>query len=117
MIPRLFAMSLILGATALAACGSQANLEPPAPMFGGGAQESPDEAAARAASDRARSDGAAQADPQAPQSAEEQSNWQRGDVPPPRSAPIEGMSPDPNAAQPPGALPDPYNYPGQSPGP
>ena len=116
MTPRLFILSLIAGGAVLAGCGRQADLEVPRPMFGGGAQATPEEAAARAAEDRARSEGATQADPQAPQSAEEQRNWQRGNVPPPRAAPIEGSPPDPNAPQPQGAIPDPYNYPGQSPG-
>ncbi|HEX8231780.1 MAG TPA: hypothetical protein VF559_00335 [Caulobacteraceae bacterium] len=117
---RLLTLSLLVGGACLAACGHQDDLTVPPPMFGEAPQASTDQTEARAAAARARAEAAPAADPQGPQSAEEQrnwqSNWQRGDVPPPRSAPIQGAPPDPNAPQPQGALPDPYNYPGQSPG-
>ena len=120
MTARLILLSLLAGAAGLAGCGHQDDLVVPPPMFGAAPQASTDQADARAAAARARTEGAAAADPQGPQSATEQRNWQdnwrRGDVPPPRSAPIEGAPPDPNAPQPPGAIPDPYNYPGQDPG-
>ena len=89
----------------LAACGKQGELERPAPLVGrpqGGptsAQLTRDQAAARA-----RQEGAANSDPQAPQSVDEVRNQ---GVQTQREHPVAGAPQGPNPQRPAGLLPDP----------
>ena len=62
---------LAFGALALAACGRQGELEKPGPLFGKAPAVAPDAVTRDAAMARARSDGAARADPRAPASVDE----------------------------------------------
>ena len=108
MTPRLTLLALAGATLALAGCGRTGELERPAPMFG-----SPAPAAASSsmtAEQRARMDAERSGDvDETPQSVQELRR--QAEINPPRSQPIPGANPDPNAAQPPGAIPDPYNYP------
>jgi hypothetical protein len=114
MIPRNAILALVvLGAASLGACGKQAELERPKPLIGHGRpppsaqQLTRDKAAARA-----RDDGLATADPQAPQSVDEV----RGQgVQTQREHPVAGANEGPNPSRPPGVLPDPAAQPSRIP--
>ncbi len=62
---------LAFGAFALAGCGRQGELETPGPLFGKAPSVAPDAVTRDAAMARARSDGAARADPRPPVSVDE----------------------------------------------
>lgn len=118
MTPRLTFLALAAAGLALAGCGRTGELERPAPMFGPPAAASASAQSSLTAEQRAKMDAerSGGADTETPQSVQELRRMQGGDINPPRSQPIGGANPDPNGAAPPGVLPDPYNYPTDSPG-
>jgi hypothetical protein len=117
MSPRLIALALLMGGATLAGCGRTGELERPAPLFGGQPQTSQDTRTSMSAEARARSDAArSNPDEATPQSVQDLRRMQGGDIAPARAEPIPGAPPDPSAAPPQGAIPDPYNHPETSPG-
>jgi hypothetical protein len=117
MTPRLTLLALAGAGLALVGCGRTGELQRPAPMFGAPAPASASTQSSMTAEQRARMDAQRSGDdPETPQSVQDLRRMQGGDINPARSEPIPGANPDPNGAQPPGALPDPYNYPNESPG-
>ena len=89
---------LAVAAVSLAGCGKTGELQRPQPLFG-------HPKASSDADQNTRSE-----DPSRPVRTIDPRD-QAIDPAPPRSAPIEGQSPDPTASGPPTAFPDPYNNP------
>ncbi len=102
--PALALAALGAAVLTLGACGKQGELERPRPLIGHGTHPTADQRTRDAAAARARADGSVNADPQAPQSAEE---MRAQGMKIPREHQIAGAPVGPDPKPPPGVLPDP----------
>jgi predicted small lipoprotein YifL len=119
MTSRLALIVLLAGTSTLAACGTQGELERPAPLFGERARA--EYAREQAAKEQRTADGNAQPNASGEDNAGDDTDvvappaYDDTNTPlPPRTAPITGQSPDPFRGSTGGALPDPYNNPNRS---
>jgi hypothetical protein len=99
MTPRIITLTALAAALALSACGKMGELERPGTKWRDTSGESGADRAQREASDPGT----------APDTVDPRDRTT--DPAPARTLPIPGQSPNPGAAPPRGALPDPYNDP------
>jgi len=92
----------------LAACGKQGDLDRPGPLWGPKAKADYEAQKRKEADDQTRQSESDQRDTPAQGGPGVDTTTLPA---PPRSAPIQGQSPDPFKSQPQGAMPDPFTYP------